>query len=46
MYHIFYGVLFLQSVLAPFPWTHNKEEAKTIVAVVCNMQKAKRIWQT
>jgi hypothetical protein len=24
MYHVFYNISLLQSVLPPFPWTHNK----------------------
>jgi hypothetical protein len=46
MYHIFCGVLLLHSVLPPFPWTHNKEEARNIGVAIYNMQKAKQICQT
>jgi hypothetical protein len=46
MYHIFYDVPLLQNVLLPFPWAHNKEEARILGATICNMLKAKRIWRT
>jgi hypothetical protein len=32
--------------LPPFPWTHNKEEARTIRVAIYNIQKAKKIWKT
>jgi hypothetical protein len=34
MYHVFWNVSLLQSVLPPFPWTHNKDKARTIRVVV------------
>lgn len=46
MYLIFTFVPFLHYVLPPFPYMHNKDEASTIVVMVCNMQMAKPLQPT
>jgi hypothetical protein len=34
------------NVLPPFPWTHNKNEAPTIIVTIFNMEKSNLLWPT
>jgi len=39
MYHIMTTIPLLQTILPPISWTHNKQEADTMVAAICNIEK-------